>query len=95
MGQLRNGLDDLDTSGQKGDWCFSYNNEYMFIKYGDGWSDTCCIKLQGTGKWEWNGNRESPTISPSIKVSNKEKELWHGYMTDGKLRSVRRINDIK
>jgi hypothetical protein len=31
------------------------------------------------GFWEWDGNLEKPTISPSIKITNH----WHGYLTKG------------
>ena len=35
--------------------------------------------------WDWDGNREAPTLTPSIlcKVSG-----WHGYLTNGVLVEV-------
>lgn len=34
-------------------------------------------------RWDWNGNRESPTLTPSILHHGNPE--WHGYLTDGKL----------
>lgn len=35
--------------------------------------------------WQWNGNLEKPTTTPSIKfVGGCE---WHGYLTDGVFKS--------
>ena len=36
-------------------------------------------------KWKWNGNRDKPTLTPSIKRT--VGCLWHGYLTDGVFRS--------
>lgn len=35
-------------------------------------------KVQGS--WQWNGDVEKPTLSPSIQKKNCN---WHGYLTDG------------
>lgn len=44
------------------------------------------------GGWTWNGNEESPTINPSIKVSGYREEygpgertLCHSFVRDGKI----------
>lgn len=35
----------------------------------------------GTAQWDWNGNREAPTLSPSV---NCEMHCgWHGYIENG------------
>lgn len=31
--------------------------------------------------WQWDGNREKPTLTPSINVTNG----WHGFVTNGEL----------
>jgi hypothetical protein len=31
--------------------------------------------------WQWDGNKEAPTLSPSINVVN----IWHGWLRAGKL----------
>ncbi|TPK42325.1 MULTISPECIES: DUF6527 family protein [unclassified Mesorhizobium] len=33
--------------------------------------------------WEWNGNREKPTLTPSVHHVGH----WHGFLTDGVWRS--------
>ena len=45
--------------------------------------DIVRIPLSGTTEkpWNWNGNREFPTITPSINVVGR----WHGFLTNGKI----------
>ena len=45
------------------------------------------IPLKGPGAWQWDGNREEPTLSPSIQVypSAGFHDGWHGWMRKGKL----------
>ena len=33
--------------------------------------------------WWWNGDREKPTLKPSIGVPAIPPYTWHGYLTDG------------
>ena len=44
-----------------------------------------CHVTIAAGKWEWNGNREKPTLSPSIELMGRNplETLWHGYLKDG------------
>lgn len=50
--------------------------------------------LDGSRGWTWDGNRESPTLTPSILTSitwgpeRQYIELWHGYLTNGRFVSV-------
>lgn len=43
--------------------------------------------------WQWDGNRESPTLTPSILIhqmnerAEKIGEHWHGFLTAGEFRS--------
>lgn len=37
------------------------------------------------GEWQWNGNTEKPTLTPSIQKLTDCR--WHGYLTDGIFRS--------
>lgn len=34
--------------------------------------------------WLWDGNREAPTLSPSIDIVGE----WHGFIRNGKLETV-------
>lgn len=37
--------------------------------------------------WTWDGNREVPTISPSVRVlgGDGQPDEWHGWLTAGKI----------
>lgn len=54
----------------------------------------CRLPLDGSRGWQWDGNREKPTITPSILTSARDTEtrqnieLWHGWMRAGRLVSV-------
>lgn len=38
-------------------------------------------------KWGWNGDENSPTLTPSVRVRDSSPvELWHGFIVDGELR---------
>ena len=34
----------------------------------------------GIAQWDWNGNRDAPTFTPSVNC----KGCWHGYIRDGR-----------
>jgi Family of unknown function (DUF6527) len=38
--------------------------------------------------WSWNGDRERPTLSPSILRTGGSGCTWHGFLTEGVFRSV-------
>lgn len=44
----------------------------------------------GKQAWEWDGNRMSPTITPSILVYGRhgEPDQWHGFLENGILRDA-------
>jgi hypothetical protein len=35
------------------------------------------------GSWSWDGNREAPSLSPSILHHCKDGIFWHGYLAKG------------
>lgn len=37
--------------------------------------------IDGHPTWQWNGNREKPTLTPSLLCTQGCK--WHGFLTDG------------
>lgn len=50
--------------------------------------DFVSLPLSGAGHpvWQWDGNREAPTLSPSIGVlDGKGGFRWHGWLRGGKL----------
>lgn len=34
----------------------------------------------GIAQWDWDGNRDAPTFSPSVNCSR----CWHGYIRNGR-----------
>lgn len=85
-------LDQFDREGTKGDWCFINDDEYIAIRYGDeAFKGTCVLPIRphdGKASWNWDGNREAPTLSPSILIWGDGRDkpaTWHGYMRSGKL----------
>ena len=93
MALLKN-LDDLETNGKKGDWCFIRYDTYIGIQYGeDSFTGTVVIPVSASGDgrcWKWNLDKESPTISPSILVHPNEgnTEGWHGWLRNGILETA-------
>ena len=57
------------------------------------WPGHCLpVYLQGESKlaiesasWEWDGNEDLPTLSPSIACGPPKHRDWHGYLKAGKL----------
>lgn len=55
------------------------------------------IKRDGQGlnggrpQWDWNGNRESPTFSPSINCESNCG--WHGYLRNGRCVSTSGVDE--
>ena len=45
------------------------------------------VEGQQAHGWKWNGNRERPTLSPSIAMVEGTCR-WHGWLTDGVFRSA-------
>jgi alpha-N-acetylglucosamine transferase len=88
---------------QVGDWCFMNDGTYIGIRLHEGDWGSCILPIIKNGDipfvdrtiaakpWLWNGNKEFPTLIPSILhwgSGRKEPATWHGYLTDGKLVEV-------
>lgn len=92
---LRNGWDELDALGQKGDWAFFNGGKMIVVRYGRAVEDTVALHIhkagetpkEGVNSWEWDGAFDAPTLSPSILVHGApgEPDLWHGYLRNGRL----------
>lgn len=90
---LKKNWDDLSETGQKGDWYFSQNDTYISIRYGDDALDVVTIpigEVQTSRDWKWDGNKERPTIVPSILIRGHkdEPDKWHGFLTNGVLETL-------
>lgn len=96
-GQLRNDPDELLQAGRVGDWAFDETTAgliFICIVLPNGTPEGSFVRLPLTpidsvqNWWEWDGNREAPTISPSINNMPHWKSAgWHGFMRAGKLES--------
>ena len=88
---LRKDWDDLDQ-GEKGDWYFANEDTYIVLRFGDSMDDVCVLPIGKYMKpaWQWDGNREAPTLSPSILVhgGKGQSDRWHGFLRAGKLETV-------
>jgi len=90
---LRENLYDLDQNGKKGDWCFLKDDTQIALRYGDDpFKGQVILPValevtSGQPHWQWNGNRESPTLTPSILIHAYPgwTEGWHGWLREGKL----------
>lgn len=86
-------LDAFDSIAKKGDWCFpNADNSLICIKWGDGENDISIIYINQTDpkklSWQWDGNKEAPTLSPSLRVpgyKTGDPDRWHGFMRNGQL----------
>lgn len=88
---IRKSVDDLLENGEVGDWAFSNDGINLWFRYPDlnHPNDNfvrCNIKPteKDTTCWQWDGNREAPTLTPSVNVIGH----WHGYLRVGKLETV-------
>lgn len=99
------GWDDLKNPG---DFCLLENSEGKIVRFGFCCPcGNCGTKLlsqisidsntdPGRPKWTWDGNKESPTLTPSILRRIEiaahgdhpaYKCNWHGFLTNGIFRS--------
>lgn len=67
-----------DECTDKGDYFFSHDKESILFMCPCGCGQ---IRTVPTKRWNWDGNEDSPTLSPSIQVLNECK--WHGFLTNG------------
>jgi hypothetical protein len=89
VGQLRTSLEDLHECGQLGDWAFAEGDSHIFIRLprpGTDRGEVSAIPLSPAPQpdvddWQWDGNREAPTLTPSINWVG----VWHGYLRAGQL----------
>ena len=47
------------------------------------------LNRDGVVGWRWDGNRDRPTLWPSVRPMTPEgEEVWHGYIDAGEFREV-------
>jgi len=90
---IRNNLTELAVHGKVGDWCFSRSGKSMFICYpypGEQRGKILHVTIFQELKekihigWLWNGDREKPTLEPSMHVPG----VWRGVLTEGVLHTI-------
>lgn len=87
-GCLRETTNELWLDGQVGDWAFDKDGSTIFIRIPDrsergvmiAWTLRPIPDPQ-INDWQWDGNREAPTLTPSLHLVG----VWHGWMTQGRL----------
>lgn len=83
---------------KKGDWCFLNDNTYIAVMFGnDRFLETCVLPIATIEQhathqhWVWDGNKEAPSLTPSILVWGNGKDrpaTWHGFLRAGKLETA-------
>jgi hypothetical protein len=99
MGMMRAYIIDLLKTNKIGDWSFSSDFKDMFLVYpckssypGEpDYGDVVHLPIHRKGEsddrklsWEWDGNKEAPTISPSVNVIGR----WHGFFRNGNIETL-------
>lgn len=76
-----------DAMKNPGDFYFAERDGHegiiIILPYG-GWHHIAVVNGPAGGNrvWGWNGDREKPTLTPSIRAGTDD---WHGYLTAGRL----------
>lgn len=87
-------VEKFETDPAVGDYYFTTidgGQKAIWLKYGptiNSWVDNICHLPVTPGKymsWDWDGNEEQPTLTPSIKTTHHTGEVFHGYLTAGEL----------
>ena len=80
---------------QEGEYCFGtvvhkgYEYKVLYCKLPEEGFGLHSLPLNanekdsGRASWGWDGNIETPTLSPSIGSGPKDDRLWHGYLKQG------------
>ena len=71
-----------------GEWQFvgDYTAIWVHVPHTDAMKGLVRLPISLTGSavppvWQWDGNKEAPTLSPSINVIG----VWHGWLKNGTL----------
>lgn len=89
-GIRRFSIEDLLDNGNVGDF-------YLDEARGEFWIECPNVgliriptqeSLENGARWQWDGNVDAPTLTPSINVNaslGDDKPKWHGWMRNGEL----------
>jgi hypothetical protein len=86
---LKTQFDELE----EGDWCFLREDTYMTLCWGpDRFTQSVTIPIMKASEpsrkvptpWSWNGDKEKPTLNPSIRVNGEmDWQKFHCFLRDG------------
>ncbi len=91
---LLKNLDEFDSKAVVGDWAFLKHDSHIAIMLHEGMGGVAVLAIKPRSDqayWYWDGDREAPTLSPSILhygKGRKEPPTWHGYLRAGQLETV-------
>lgn len=81
---------DFFENGTVGDWFFCNDDGYIGIQLHAAEDGFAMIPIRHDPArggqhpvWQWDGNREAPTLTPSILHHSRQE--WHGFLRAGKL----------
>lgn len=89
--------DDTRDLRNEGDWCWKRDDSgrpFLFVCVVPGDDSPRLLPVTtskaGQHKWNWDGNEETPTLSPSISArkGDHNQEIWHGYVKCGRFEGV-------
>jgi uncharacterized protein DUF6527 len=86
------GLEDVAYESGIGSYYWNEDKSILFIMIPAEIKGGCCLSAwhirpnqnDGGHSWEWDGNVEKPTLTPSLHAVG----IWHGWMRNGNLVSA-------
>lgn len=87
---------DKQSLEKPGDFCWQFESVLMFLCPACGENHFLgVISARHNGGWKWNGDKEKPTLVPSIYFASGHQHnghdngcRWHGYLTEGTWKGV-------
>lgn len=83
---LRQTIEEVLDGEAVGDWAFTEDDTHIVVRLQPGDHGVAALPIAPGApgpRWDWDGNREAPTLSPSILHHSEPK--WHGFLRAGKL----------
>lgn len=83
-------VEGFDYICNPGDYYFAEDNKALIAMCPSGCGELMSLPLtilDNNPRWEWNGDKECPSLTPSIQRRGPNC-TWHGYLTNGVWKSV-------
>lgn len=75
-------VDVMQARDTPGAFALGQSGERMEFVCPCGCGKVGAVSIGGTG-WAWDGNREAPTLSPSVFFEQGRPGEWHGWLRAG------------